>query len=219
MGFFSWKTADTGETIWNHYAASQGAPACRSVFLLQPDGAEPIEEPRYEGYGVFGGVDAAAWLAIRNVPHLLIGLDEEAVRGVGVMLDCGSHYVDRETGTAWTIFHDDAGVLVPDAKHFAGRYDEVIQELGMTPNELKASGRFEERDFAHLVTTPLKFSFDRTMAYEEVPASPTCQSQGFFRIDEEDEDEGFDPSMLGDEEDDDESDLHILGHAPTAEAN
>lgn len=50
MGFFSWQTADTKESIMNHYSGQ-----CKTVYLLQPGGAEPIEETAYDGYGVFGG--------------------------------------------------------------------------------------------------------------------------------------------------------------------
>jgi hypothetical protein len=51
MGFFSWKTADTDESIANVHTGNH-----KTVFLLQPDGAEPIEDRAYDGYGRFGGV-------------------------------------------------------------------------------------------------------------------------------------------------------------------
>lgn len=51
MGFFSWKTSDTGESIPNRYCESrQTFP----VKMLDPDG-NSYEEYAYEGYGVFGG--------------------------------------------------------------------------------------------------------------------------------------------------------------------
>ena len=64
MGFFSWKTADTNESIANREAPHPNAG--RTVYLLQPNGAPPIQEDDYVGYGVFGGVDAFAWLAEMN---------------------------------------------------------------------------------------------------------------------------------------------------------
>jgi hypothetical protein len=55
------------------------------VYLLQPDG-EPIREDNYEGYGVFGGVDAHALLARWNAPDECVGDDEED-RRVGIFLE------------------------------------------------------------------------------------------------------------------------------------
>ena len=70
MGFFSWKTADTRETVWNRYSDH----GCRTVYLLQPNGGLNIREDAYEGYGDFGGVDVYEWLAIANKA----GTDREA---------------------------------------------------------------------------------------------------------------------------------------------
>ena len=64
MGFFSWKTADTNESIANSY--SDHPNAHRTVYLLQPNGKPPVQENDYQGYGVFGDVDAYAWLAEIN---------------------------------------------------------------------------------------------------------------------------------------------------------
>ena len=52
MGFFSWKTADTGETIWNKHNR-RGPTPCK---MLTPD-KPPRVERDYNGYGDFGGVD------------------------------------------------------------------------------------------------------------------------------------------------------------------
>lgn len=83
MGYFSWKTADTGQTIWNE-ESHQGA---RTTFLLQPDGKPPLREDSYEGYGVFGGVDAYAWLARQNLPaERTEGKSDDALREEGITL-------------------------------------------------------------------------------------------------------------------------------------
>ena len=58
MGFFSWKTVDTNESISNSYSVRGALP----VKVLVPNeftgeyGQELIEK-HYEGYGVFGGQD------------------------------------------------------------------------------------------------------------------------------------------------------------------
>ncbi|KLV03530.1 hypothetical protein ABT56_19065 [Photobacterium aquae] len=64
MGFFSWKTADSKESIANAYANHENSG--RVVYLLQPND-EPIPEPKYNGYGVFGGMDVFIWLAKKTV--------------------------------------------------------------------------------------------------------------------------------------------------------
>lgn len=76
MGFFSWMTCDTNESISNQFSA-RGA---RTVYLLQPEGKPPIEEENYEGYGDFGGIDAYVWLATNN------GLGATADRYAGIDL-------------------------------------------------------------------------------------------------------------------------------------
>jgi hypothetical protein len=76
MGFFSWKTSDTQETIWNKYTGK-----CKPVYLLMPDGNH-IYEPSYDGYGVFGGIDVFVLLAEKNG---LTG-DFETLRSAGIDL-------------------------------------------------------------------------------------------------------------------------------------
>ena len=81
MGFFSWNTADTNESIANIHSGHPNAD--RTVYLLQPDGKAPIEETVYDGYGIFGNVDAYAWLAEMNglgIPGLRI--DDRRLAGI-----------------------------------------------------------------------------------------------------------------------------------------
>ncbi|MDW1568373.1 hypothetical protein R7D93_24540, partial [Vibrio sp. YT-15] len=91
MGFFSWKTADTSESIAN---ISSGKHKGVSVYLLSPDGNH-IAERAYQGYGRFGGVDAYAWLAKQNlgsdVEHLCLYDDENELRALGIELQYEAH--------------------------------------------------------------------------------------------------------------------------------
>ncbi len=91
MVFFSWKTADTSESIAN---ISFGEHRGVSVFMLMPDG-NYIEEPAYEGYCRFGGVDAFAWLAKTNlgsdVEHLCLYDDANELRALGIELQYEAH--------------------------------------------------------------------------------------------------------------------------------
>ena len=121
MGFFSWMTADTAKSISNIYAEEDYGKKCHTVYLLQPNGADAIEEASYEGYGVFGGVDAYAWLAVAN----------------GVASETDTEDEQRTKGI-----------------------------------ELAFSGE----DYNY----PLKFSFNKSAVYEDLPASADCPNQGFF---------------------------------------
>lgn len=79
MGFFSFKTADTHESIYNKYNAK-----CRTVYLLLPD-RDPIKEMSYDGYGRFGGIDCYALLARENNLPGVTG-DDRDDRRLGIEL-------------------------------------------------------------------------------------------------------------------------------------
>lgn len=87
MGFFSFLTADTNESIAN---VQSGHPnSKRPVYMLQPNGQEPICCCQYQGYTVFGGVDAFAWLAKMNIDtadSLDLYEDSDELRGWGIAL-------------------------------------------------------------------------------------------------------------------------------------
>lgn len=87
MGFFSWKTSDTHESISNS-ASNRGA---LPVYLLCPHNNEVIYEACYDGYGVFGGHDAYALLARWNSPELCCG-DDDVDREIGISLECSDEY-------------------------------------------------------------------------------------------------------------------------------
>lgn len=84
MGFFSWKTSDTGKSITNRYSSAGARP----VYLYCPDGTK-LYEPDYDGYGVFGGHDAYALLAQWNCPEKCCG-DEEEDRIIGIDIGCSN---------------------------------------------------------------------------------------------------------------------------------
>jgi hypothetical protein len=83
MGFFSWKTSDTNESIPNCYSSRQTF----TVYLLRP-GKEPLREDNYEGYGVFGGLDVYLWAAEANAPDQLTD-DPDDNRSLGISLCFG----------------------------------------------------------------------------------------------------------------------------------
>lgn len=179
MGFFSWNTADTKESIANTYSGRDTKP----VFLLQPNGQPPIKEEDYEGYGVFGGVDAYEWLAKVNAKPLgidITGASPDELRIMGINLAMGHVLKDAETGDYWHVGKELS--LITPSKHFDGDYSQVIPELGMSPNELIDSHRFVRVPFKSLLGLPftLKFSHNENAEYELLVESESCGYQGFF---------------------------------------
>jgi hypothetical protein len=80
MGFFSYKTQDTNETIWNTYSDKETF----TVFLVEPNGNR-YEEVNYEGYGVFGGVD---------IYELVARLNGCEGRNTGILLTASQWWFD-----------------------------------------------------------------------------------------------------------------------------
>jgi len=72
MGFFSWNTCDTGESIANNCSTRPTF----EVHMIAPDG-RVFTEPDYEGYGEFGGKDFHELLAELNglAPDRSLGID------------------------------------------------------------------------------------------------------------------------------------------------
>lgn len=187
MGYFSWLTSDTEESIMNNRTNK-----CRTVYMLQPDGKPPIVETDYEGYGDFGGVDAYIWVGQHNLPpERLQGLANEQIRNAGLAYLLGHYYRDTTTGQKFAIFHHGPNIIDPNIRHHAIRYDQPVPGYdGRTIAELKDAGLVEVRTFD--VKYPLKFSFNPNAVYEDLPPAKDCPRQGYFDIEEEDEDEDED---------------------------
>ena len=181
MGFFSWKTADSGESIANAHIGF-----CRPVYLLQPGGEPPIAEPSYDGYGHFGSVDAFEWLARYNLPEdrLRALTEEEDLRMAGIMLDSDrSHFLDTVTRLKVAIFHD-ASLVDPTIRFLNVNYAQPLPDFGnKSANEHIESGRFKPMAFE--VAFPLKFSFNPKAVYEDLPASKSDPAQGYFYDEDE----------------------------------
>lgn len=177
MGFFSWLTADTKETIANTYTDKHRE---EGVYLLCPDGSK-IHEPFYEGYGIFGEQNAYVLLGRQNSERLGVTLqtDEEAF-SLGVSLDCGVVYIHSETTEIWHIFHTGAHCVLGGRKVHS-RFNEYSPELGMEINKAIEIGLLKPTPVATLVDfLPLKFSFDPEAEYHKLGPSEICPHQGFF---------------------------------------
>lgn len=170
MGFFSWKTADDNQSIANVHS---GRPI-KTVYLIQPNGEPPIEERAYQGYGVFGGVDAYEWLAKKN-------FGEGASRNTGILADCGHYHSDAENIYLCSLHITEEqfrqAVTTDKPVVMFNTYGQKMSN-GQTPNELIESFAWTKNRIP--LKFPLKFSLDPKAKYEDLPASRRCPYQGFF---------------------------------------
>lgn len=177
MGFFSWKTADTNESI----LIGRDKP----VYLIQPNGLAPIEEEKYAGYGDFGGVDAYVWLAKMNLPELeLRDLTNDELRDKGLDLEFMEYFVD-EHGNKYAsdpnVFQEKFKAVTRSITPFAD-YSSATH-YGKTPNELIRSDQWKRVQLKDLLIDaglfiPLKFSYNKDAIYEDLPYSKDCEKQG-----------------------------------------
>ena len=182
MGYFSWKTGDTKESIMN-VDTDEHNP--NGVYLLKPDGSK-IHELKYEGYGDFGDVNAYVQLARQNEKILGINIatDDEAF-DIGLSLDTGDVYIEQKTGLVWHVLHSDSSSFI-EGKVFKGKGDELIDELGMSANEAMEAGVLKPISIKNYLKErgikllPLKFSFNPNATYDTVGVSEICERQGFF---------------------------------------
>jgi len=119
MGFFSWNTCDTGESIANQFSNRPTFP----VHMITPDG-RVFTEPDYEGYGVFGGKDYFELLAELN------GLGSDRSAGIDLI------FKDNPSGD------NTPGVIYPKLVEILE--DDVVEQYEDLPNpeSCEAQGYF-----------------------------------------------------------------------------
>ena len=183
MGYFSWLTGDTKESISN----SDSCRGAQTVYLLQPNGQDAIKESDYEGYGVFGHIDAYEWIAKQNLSSELLNKAEELdieLRNLGINMVMGKYFLDIRTNKKYVFMgsemFDDLNTFVDDdgkQTNYGGTF------TGETINDLIKNGIWIEKpltDFLGKVKHPLKFSFNKDAVYEDIGESSSCPDQGFF---------------------------------------
>lgn len=174
MGFYSFKTADTKESIANVHSGKE----VKTVYLLQPNGLPPIKEENYDGYGnfgVFGGVNCYAWLAKMN-------FGDATKINAAISADCGNYYEDDDAIYCCKI-HLSAQELrealgSPSKPVITFEHYGAPMANGKSANDMNEQGLWERKSIA--LTYPLKFSFNQNAVYEDLPASESCGYQGYF---------------------------------------
>jgi hypothetical protein len=168
MGFFSFKTADTEESI----PASASGMSMKPVYLLQPNGKKPIREDHYEGYGVFGGVDCYEWLSKAN---------NLKSRNLAVYADAESYYEDDNNYYACEIelSENDLRTVVPDQDKHIVMFDDyaVVMKNGLNVKDMVKQKLIRPQTYQ--LAFPLKFSFDENAVYENLTASKECEFNGY----------------------------------------
>ncbi|SHH56698.1 hypothetical protein [Ferrimonas marina] len=151
------------------------APA-ETVYLIRPDGGEPLVEHAYKGYGRFAGTNLHVVLAKQNLaPEIADKLDEEMMRKAGILMASGVPVLIAKDGTRYC--SDDYSMacaslgfvvqanVYPKASEF-----EVAGETA-TAIEHGRARRLSRVEEPLRVRYPLKLSFSRDVSYSEIPAS------------------------------------------------
>lgn len=157
MGFLSWTTGDTKESIPNQYVnhANSGMP----IYLLQPNGRESICFSLNAGYGTFvecnewgaeRDINLFAWFALVNLPHI----QKSNRSGLTAWL--------KDEGIDSTSFQIDRLDLEKDS--------QLLTSLGLSIMYNK------EFEFIY----PIKLSFNENAIYENCNSSELCKFQGYF---------------------------------------
>ncbi len=182
MGYFSWLTADTKQSIRVNVS--------KKVYLLRPNGQLPIIEDYYDGFGNFGDIDAYDWLAENNLPEQYMEKAKKLIqenpnnsnyelRLIGISLDCGVFYMDEITGKRYC-YNPFVAALFNFTPFLS--YDMVLLG-GKTVNQLIKSKKLKAFPVSTMINGlkyPLKFSYNEDATYELLSASETCSKQGFL---------------------------------------
>lgn len=176
MGFFSWNTSDTQESIMNIHSG-----LCKTVYMLQPNGLPNIKEVSYEGYGDFGGIDAYDWIADKNIKEDILNKAQKLgieKRLLGIYID-SKYYLDTRSNKKYSYMLSE---LFDDLNPFPNNGNYGSDCDGVEINKLIKDGIWVAKplsDFLGEIKYPLKFSFDENAKYENLPAANIAENQGF----------------------------------------
>ena len=208
MGVYSWLTADTQESIRVDHRETvyllqpNGQEAIAETryegygkfgsfdidahewlanvnaeqFGLTPVDLPALSERRFrQRWQGTDKVDATDFEPLPQDEHEML----QRLRTLGIGLDVGTVWRDKETGEVWSLMTDYRPLV--GGIFFRGTGETEIPELGTSLNTLTKQGRFEEVPVSALIEfKPLKFSYNKAAVYEYLPASKQCPKQGIF---------------------------------------
>lgn len=181
MGMFSWLTCDTKQSVVNYNSPDFDGE--KPVFLLQPNGQEPLKEYEYEGYGDFCNVDAYEWLAKTNYPNIVFD-DSYELRSFGIFIS----FPTLMSKDGETMFVRDSiskyinQVWDGTVQSFKSYEDFlVVDGVSSTLNMHVEAGRLIKALPLGEIKYPIKLSYNPKAVYEDYPGSESCPRQGFSR--------------------------------------
>ena len=128
MGVFSWLTADKRESIKiDCYGLNKNKP----VFLLQPNGAKPVREDCYNGYGDFGGINAYEWLAEKNTGICSFDLGASIFLGTILTSDDNNFYLCTTSKNTDLIDFVSKSLSSKDKINTFEKYSEKVEIKGV----------------------------------------------------------------------------------------
>jgi hypothetical protein len=174
MGFFSFTTSDTEESI--------PAFSEKTRFIVTP--TETIKVVYYDGYGRFHTdsgkvVEVLELLARLNFPN--VEMDEEEARMIGIQLRLGSYYMDPHLNKfACRIHMKDFVEKFDPSINLFDSYDSTITINGVesTVNEHIQVKRLTKIGIKSEIK--LKIAEGERFAYAELEEAGDCQYQGYF---------------------------------------
>lgn len=177
MGLFSWKTSDTDRSIPSRYSNREPF----TVHMITEDG-QVFTEDNYEGYGVFGGKDIYELIADLN--GLCPNGDTDQKREAAIDLVYKTCITNGE-------------ITFEQGKDFIRWDDLLVGQGGKTPSNLLDEGwqRFYPNgygDFNEAAKQGIKLPKlveDEECDFHDYPYPESCEFQGYFYYDDEEEDE------------------------------
>jgi hypothetical protein len=194
MGFFSFKTADTKESI---PADAAGHPRSgKVVYLLQPNGEKPICCDGYDGFGVFGGQNIFSWLSQHN-----LGIDNF---DIGNLISCDSsgRLLNDKVYVCAMHFNKNAQNIINKKRvddglekltfvsvsDYAADFTVQVDVDGDMVNRTMSLNLMGELNLGDKITIsemvnikcPIKLSYNESAVYEELDKSEDCEYQGYF---------------------------------------
>jgi len=173
MGFFSWRTSDTKQSIQNSHSSRNTF----TVYMITEDG-RVFKEEEYDGYGIFGGQDIYELVAeLNNLP----GKSADKKRSAAIDLLYETHI--RKDGRS---YKQGSGV----GCDFFNWETPLKKEGGKTPNQLVKEGweRFYPNGYGDWnkaaqngIKLPKLVRQKKSLGrFYEFPYPENCEYQGYF---------------------------------------
>lgn len=181
MSLYGLLTCDTLESV-----AAEPADRHGTLYLLQPNGGDPIKELAYDSYGLFIKNNPYVWLLEANAEYLGLDLNDIDDCGkffLGADLSSGFIHQDTVTGIYWL---EDVTFMLIEKVGMKSRFAEMLDgELvaydpacklpghNNTAQDFVLSGRFKAISLTEIVRLKhqIKLSFNAGARYEDYPAS------------------------------------------------